>query len=523
MAPMWMASPPEVHSALLSSGPGPGSLLAAAAAWTSLSAEHAEAADELTAVLNTVRGEFWEGPSAEQYLTAHIPYLAWLTRAGAISAENATRHEIAASAYTTALAAMPTLPELATNHVVHGTLVATNFFGINTIPIAVNEADYVRMWMQAAATMATYEGVSDAALASAPRTDRAPQPASGSAPGDEGTPTTLDYAVAEFLRTVSNGRVNWDPVVNTLNGVPFEQYTDASDPYWYVARAIEFPKDFETFLQDLVVNPQEALQSYFDLLLFDYPEHIPQLLQALIQSPALVGVAFGATATNLAAGMGLAGLAGLAAIKPAAVSAIVAPVAPASPMMPAAGTAPGAVTVAPAAPPPAPALLTSTVPSGGPAIPPPSAPAAPGVSYPFLVGGGPGIGSGSGMGSSASERGNARKSATESNSGAATLEAAARARSRRRRRGALHEHGDEFMDMNVDVNPEWAESQHPAQELPRAASDSGAGILGFAGTVITNVDAAPTGTNTLAQDEFDSSPKLPMLPGTWKPDDRGVR
>ena len=94
-------------------------------------------------------------------MAAHVPYLAWLMQASAKSASEAAQHETAATAYTAALAAMPTLPELAANHIVHGVLVATNFFGINTIPIAVNEADYVRMWIQAATTMGTYQAVSD--------------------------------------------------------------------------------------------------------------------------------------------------------------------------------------------------------------------------------------------------------------------------------------------------------------------------------------------------------------------------
>jgi PPE-repeat protein len=154
------ALPPEINSARMYAGPGPGSMLAAAAAWQSLAEELTYAASGYGSIVSSLAGGAWTGASSTSMAAAAAPYVTWLSATGDQAQQTAAQATAAASAYESAFAATVPPPMIEANRSLLAALVATNVLGQNTPAIAATEALYAEMWAQDAAAMYGYAGAS---------------------------------------------------------------------------------------------------------------------------------------------------------------------------------------------------------------------------------------------------------------------------------------------------------------------------------------------------------------------------
>jgi PPE-repeat protein len=171
--------PPEVNSGRIHSGPGPGSLLSAARAWTELGSELHWAAESIWSTVSALTEGAWLGPSSLAMAAAVTPYVRWLSATAAQADRAAGQATAAAGAYEAAFAATVPPALVAANRAALAALIATNILGQNAPAIAATEAAYFEMWAQDATAMYGYAASSASATAVEPFTP--PPPTSGHA------------------------------------------------------------------------------------------------------------------------------------------------------------------------------------------------------------------------------------------------------------------------------------------------------------------------------------------------------
>ena len=522
------------------------------------------------AVLGTVQAGAWQGPTAEAFVAAHLPYLDWLATAVVASASTAAQQETAAAGYTAALAAMPTMAELVANHVTHAVLVGTNFFGVNTIPIALNEADYARMWVQAATVMTAYQAMAGSAVATAAAAQTAPAPAVLKAPGSsEATapdppqwfldfvnwiqshlptapfPDTSQFPlytqILEFFEKIGFTGVNnpWSEFFAALEngsallppfpvpgswlawtGNPFGYLTPYSlaymfgvplDPSSYIAfTATVIVDDLLAMMYTALFNPQ-GLGLVIPLAMVEIVGstigNTIQLLHYLISETVLLPVlAAGFAGTSLLAPAGVLGGLGIGAVGHYAATAVIPPPPPPPPVAIAPPTTP-APAPAPAPAPPPPV----------PAAAPPAAAAPPPPAPPPIPAGPPSVTmpaymymvGGVDMGAQRDAEARSRRKAAPNPDSAAIAEpekAEPVVPPRRRRPKKATMLARGHEYMDLEPDPV------PAGAL---ASSQGVGTRGFSGGTHRLSGARPSGLTSLAAERLSGSPTSPMMPNSW--------
>ena len=150
------AFPPEFNSGRMYSGPGSGSMLAAAAAWDDLATELQSTASSYSSVISGLTSGPWRGPSSVAMASAVAPYVAWMQQTATQAHQAASQATEAASAYEIAFASTVPPGLVTANRTFLAQLVANNIFGQNTSQIAATETQYSEFWAQDGEAMDNY-------------------------------------------------------------------------------------------------------------------------------------------------------------------------------------------------------------------------------------------------------------------------------------------------------------------------------------------------------------------------------
>ncbi|RFZ63033.1 putative PPE family immunogenic protein PPE68 [Mycobacterium marinum] len=150
-----MFGPPEVITGRLMSGAGAAPMTAASTEFTAAATAYEISIDRLTALLGYLSSS-WQGEAAMAMQRVLVRFITVnrILQAQVIAA--AARTASQAAAFTEAYTTMAQMVEIVENRVTTEVLHATNFLGMNTIPIGVKEGQYLEMWMHDVAVQTNY-------------------------------------------------------------------------------------------------------------------------------------------------------------------------------------------------------------------------------------------------------------------------------------------------------------------------------------------------------------------------------
>jgi len=214
------ASPPEVTSAKMYSGPGSASMTSAAAAWNAVAAELNSFAQGYSSVISQLEGQQWSGSAATAMAAAAAPYVQWVSTAAVQAEQTASQAQASAAAFEAAHGMVVPPPLIAANRSQLMQLIQTNLLGQNTPQIAATEAQYQQMWAQDSQAMYGYATSASTATQLTPFT-APPQTANPAGQANQAATTTAQAAGA--------GASHLNTLSQMMSSVP-QQLSSAASP-----------------------------------------------------------------------------------------------------------------------------------------------------------------------------------------------------------------------------------------------------------------------------------------------------